>query len=62
MKTQDVINHFGGGAVGVQKLADTLGITRHAIYMWGDRVPRQRQFEIEVITAGALRVKRKGAR
>ena len=31
MRTQEAIEHFGG----VTKLADVLGLTRDAIYKWG---------------------------
>ena len=54
MKTQDAIKHFGGR----QQLADVLGITRPAIYEWGETVPELRQYQIEVLSGGALRAER----
>lgn len=54
MKTQDAIKHFGGR----QQLADALGITRPAIYEWGETVPELRQYQIEVLSGGALRAER----
>ena len=53
MKTQDVINHFGGK----QALAAELSITRQAIEQWGDTVPELRAFQIERLTAGQLKVR-----
>jgi DNA-binding transcriptional regulator YdaS (Cro superfamily) len=43
MTTDEAIKHFGT----VQALATALGISRAAVYQWGDSVPRLRQFEIE---------------
>lgn len=54
MKTQDAIKHFGGR----QQLADALGITRPATYEWGDTVPELRQYQIEVLSGGAMRAER----
>ncbi|MDR5867271.1 Cro/CI family transcriptional regulator [Halomonas koreensis] len=51
MKKADAIDHFGSPS----KLAKALGITIQAIGQWGDTVPRSRQYELEVLTAGALR-------
>lgn len=51
MTKQDAIKHFGG----VPQLADALGIQRQAIYQW-EEIPKLRQFEIERITSGALKV------
>lgn len=31
-------------------------MTRNAIYVWGDEVPKWRQFQVHVVTNGALRV------
>lgn len=50
MKTIDAINHFGGR----KELADALGIDRSAIHHWGDVVPIARQFQLQIITQGAL--------
>ena len=51
MKTQEAVNYFGG----IKPLADALGIWPHNISRWGENPPRQRQFEIEVKTKGALK-------
>ncbi len=50
MKTKTAIDHFGSR----QALADALGISREATYGWGEIVPEQRQYQIQVITAGRL--------
>ena len=52
MKTKDAIAYYGSH----QKLADALGIKRQAIGIWGENVPDIRQFELERLTEGALRV------
>jgi hypothetical protein len=52
MKTKDAINHFGS----VTRLANKLGITRHAVYLWGDLVPEGRAYQLEVLTKGKLKV------
>lgn len=51
MKTKDVIKHFGC----VQAVADALGITREAVYQWGEEVPKGRAFEIQVLTKSVLK-------
>jgi DNA-binding transcriptional regulator YdaS (Cro superfamily) len=51
MKTQVAVQHFGG----VPALATALGITRTAIYLWGEDVPQGRAFQIEILTHGALK-------
>jgi len=50
MKTAEAIEHFGSR----QKLADALGVSREATYVWGDTVPLLRQYQLQVITAGRL--------
>jgi hypothetical protein len=45
MKTSNAIELFGS----VRALADALGITVHAIYQWGDEVPKLREYEIKEI-------------
>ena len=52
MRTQDVIRHFGG----VTAAARALGVTRDAVYKWGDTVPRLRACEIQLRTGGRLTV------
>ncbi len=54
MRTAEAIRHFGSAA----KLARALGITRQSIHDWGKRVPQGRAFQIEVLTAGALKAPR----
>ncbi len=51
MKKAEAVKHFGSPS----KLADALGITLQAVGQWGDTVPLSRQYQIEVLTAGALR-------
>lgn len=51
MKTADAIEHFGG----VTALARALEIRRVAVYQWGEYPPSGRQYELEVLTSGALR-------
>lgn len=54
MLTKQAIKHFGSAA----KLARNLGISRQSVHDWGDEVPEVRQYQIEVLTNGALRAKR----
>ncbi len=42
MNKQEAIDAFGS----VTELADALGISREAIYQWGNKIPRGRSFEI----------------
>lgn len=53
MNTKELIQHFDNS---VEAAAAALGVSRNAIYMWGNEIPELRQFQIEVITGGALRV------
>lgn len=50
MTKRDAIQFYGSSAA----LARALGITRGAVANWGDTIPSGRQFEIEVLTDGAL--------
>lgn len=53
MTKKDVIEHFGS----VRAVADALGLEKvQAIYQWGDEPPRSRQFQLQVITKGKLKV------
>lgn len=52
MKTQDVIDHYGG----VRQAAQALGISTQAIYGWGEDVPPMRQPHIQVLTNGKLKM------
>jgi DNA-binding transcriptional regulator YdaS (Cro superfamily) len=51
MFTRDAIQHFGNAP----KLAQALGLTKGAIYQWGDRVPPLRAARLHQITRGKLR-------
>lgn len=54
MRKEDAIRHFGSAT----KLARALGITKQAISKWGDNVPAGRDYQIEVLTDGALKAPR----
>lgn len=54
MRTKQAIKHFGSAA----QLARKLGISRQSINDWGDEVPEGRQYQLEILTNGALRAKR----
>ena len=45
MTTKEAADAFGG----IDKLAEALGITRHAIYLWRGSVPELRQYQIREI-------------
>ena len=49
MRTEDAIKEFGNS---VRELAEALGITREAIYQWGEEVPPLRAYEIRDILEG----------
>lgn len=51
MKTQDVIDYFGG----VRQTADALGMTAAAVYLWKDEVPKTRQAHVEAATKGKIK-------
>lgn len=48
MKTEDAIKHFDSS---IRKLAEALGITREAVYQWGETVPALRVYQIREILA-----------
>lgn len=52
MTMKEVVEHFGTKA----GLAKALGITPQAVTLWGDRVPELRQYQIQSLTRGALKV------
>lgn len=52
MTTKDVLDYFGG----IKKTCLTLNIIPATIYAWGERPPKGRQFEAEVLSGGELRV------
>ena len=55
MKTKDAALHFGSK----KKLAEALCISPGAVTMWGDYVPASRQYQIQVLTQGALKAEPK---
>ena len=52
MTTYEAIAFFGSR----KKMAEVLNIWPHGTYRWGDYPPRLRQFEIERISKGELKV------
>lgn len=58
MTPTDVIRYYGS----IRKAADALGIEYATVWNWQKtgKVPPQRQFEIEVRTAGKLQADRAG--
>ena len=54
MTTKEAIEYYGG----VKNLAKALGVWPQTIYIWGERPPMGRQYELEVKTSGALRADR----
>ena len=51
MKKSEAIKHFGTAT----KLAKALGITKSAVSLWPEKIPRGRAFEIQVLTKGKLK-------
>ena len=59
MTRDDAIKHFGT----VKDLASALGISHQAVYDWGDEIPEGRQWQIQALSKGKLKVDaRKGKR
>jgi hypothetical protein len=56
MTKEQAIAYFGSGA----ELARVLGCSRQSVHGWRE-VPLGRQFQIEVLTDGALRAERSAA-
>jgi transcriptional repressor of cell division inhibition gene dicB len=52
MTTDEAIAYFGSR----KKMADFLEIWPHGTYRWGEYPPKLRQFEIERISDGELKV------
>lgn len=52
MTTDEAIAFFGSR----KKMSERLNIWPHGTYRWGDHPPRLRQFEIERISKGELKV------
>lgn len=55
MKTQEVIDFFGG----YQQTALALDIWVSSIYHWDEEPPALRQYHIEIVTGGKLKANRK---
>lgn len=53
MRKADVKAHFGGTDTSVAK---ALGITRSAVWQWGEIVPERIAYKVQIITGGVLRV------
>ncbi|ABC31022.1 probable transcriptional regulator, Cro-like [Hahella chejuensis KCTC 2396] len=58
MTKAEVLAYFGS----VANVAKTLGITTQAVYEWGDSVPEPRQWQLQVLTDGVLKVSSKRSR
>lgn len=52
MRKEEAVKHFGTAAA----LAEALGITPASVSEWGDIIPEGRAYQLQVITAGSLRV------
>ena len=50
MTKEEALKFFGSGA----SPGKAIGLTRSAIHMWGDKIPLPSQFQLEVISNGAL--------
>ena len=50
MKTLDAVQHFGSR----RAIADVLGISRQAVYAWGQYVARGAAYRLQVMTGGRL--------
>jgi len=55
MKTSDAAAFFGSK----KKLADVLLINPSAVTQWGELVPESRQYQLQVLTKGKLKVSEK---
>jgi DNA-binding transcriptional regulator YdaS (Cro superfamily) len=54
VNTDQAVAHFGSK----KKLAAALGISPGAVTLWKNVIPRLRQYQIQTVTDGALRVDR----
>ena len=52
MTTQEAVQLWGGHV----RLAKVLGITRDAIYKWGEYPPNETQYKLMVLSGGRLSV------
>jgi len=58
MKTKKVTDYFASwypDVCPVMATAKALGITRQAVYAWGDEVPKSSQALIELLTKGDIK-------
>jgi hypothetical protein len=53
MLTSDAVKHFKGKA----KLANALQISPAAVSQWGDFVPLLRQFQLNILSGGSLKIR-----
>ena len=51
MKTDDAIEYFGG----ISATAKAIGITRAAVWQWGETVPIASAMKIEIASKGKLK-------
>ena len=52
MTTQEAVQLWGGHT----RLAKVLGITRDAVYKWGEYPPNETQYKLMVLSGGRLSV------
>lgn len=52
MRTQEAVDFFGS----VSSVASVLGLTRDAVYKWGEYPPNETQYKIMVLSGGRLSV------
>lgn len=52
MTLTDVLEHFKAKP---SELAEKLGVTPGAISQWREGIPKSRQFQIQILTNGALK-------
>lgn len=52
MYKSDAIKHYGS----ISRLAKELGVTYQAVYLWPERVPRGRAYQLQLLTRGRLSV------
>jgi len=52
MKRDDLFKHFGGALA----TAKAFGVTKSAVYQWGEVVPELIAYKAQVLTAGRLQV------
>lgn len=55
MTKKKAIEHFGS----ISALARALGVTYEAVRQWGEVIPELRQYQLERLTAGALKADQK---